>query len=302
MSRPIVTAIGMLLAVILEVASGGAASSDGERAANTKIAFSCAGDICIVNADGTGRRKLTRDKFINSYPSWSPDGRTIAFTQNLGRTLIYVVNADGSGRSRLTPRGGDDALPAWSPDGGTIAFDNNTTGQIYLMDADGSRRRPLARRTASLPAWSPDGNKIAFVAANGRRLSLTSGDIYVTYSDGTHPRRLVRNGTFPAWSPDGKQIAFLRNKRRWSKNVDVWIMNADGSRQHRLWTHSAEGGGLSWSPDGSMIALTCDGDIYIIGADGSSRRRLTTGWGDNLDPAWQPTHDGPEVATSQGRS
>jgi Tol biopolymer transport system component len=66
-------------------------------------------------------------------------------------------------------------------------------------------------------------------------------------------------------------------------------MNADGSGQRRIWTHAAEGGGLTWSPDGTKIALTSDNDIYIIDADGTAARQLTRGWGDKLDPAWQPS-------------
>jgi Tol biopolymer transport system component len=280
--------IGVLLAVALQGVTGAEGSSMGRAQANTEIAWSCNGAICVAYPDGSGGRRLTDDKFIDSYPAWSPDGKKIAFTGNLGRTVVWIMNADGSDRRRLTPRNGDDALPAWSPDGRRIALDNNITRQIDVMRPDGEQRHPLIRRTASLPAWSPDGKRIAFVSADGRRLSLTSGDIYLCRSDGTAQRRLVRNGTFPAWSPDGTKIAFLRNRRRWSRNVGVWIVNADGSWQRSIWTHAAEGGGLSWSPDGKAIALTSDNDIYVINANGTTLRQLTRGWGDNLDPAWQP--------------
>jgi TolB protein len=280
--------IGVLLAVALQGATG-AQGSMGRVQGSTKIAWSCNGAICVAYLDGSGGLRLTNDKFIDSYPAWSPDGKKIAFMGNLGKTVVWIMNADGSDRRRLTPKNGDDALPAWSPDGRTIALDNNITRQIDLMTPDGKRRHPLTRRTASLPAWSPDGKRIAFVSSDGRRLSLTSGDIYVSRIDGTAERRLVRNGTFPAWSPDGTKIAFLRNRRRWSRNVAVWIMNADGSGQRRIWTRAAEGGGLSWSPDGERIALTSDNDIYIINIEGTVTRQLTRGWGDNLDPAWQPS-------------
>src|SRR5262245_51305553 len=214
------TAVGVLLAAVVGGGVFMARTDEGSaRNARTKIAYSCNGDICVINADGGDRRRLTWDKWINSYPSWSPDGRRIAFTGNLGRTVIDVMNVDGSGRHRLTPNGASDAIPAWSPDGRTIAFDNNRTGEIDLMNADGRGRRRLTRRRSSLPSWSPDGARIAFVSTDGRQLALTSGDIYVIDSAGSHPRRLTRDGTFPAWSPDGTTIAFLRNKRRWSTYV-----------------------------------------------------------------------------------
>jgi Tol biopolymer transport system component len=284
--RGLILLTPVLVALLLQGASGATNRAEGAIDEKTRIAYSCNGGICVIYPDGSRRQQLTRDLFIDSYPSWSPDGRRIAFTGNLGRTVVDVVNADGTARRRLTPRSGDDALPAWSPDGRTIAFDNNTTRQIDLMNIDGSRH-PLTHRASSLPTWSPDGNKITFVSGDGKRLALTSGDIYVVNVDGKGERRLVRNGTFPAWSPDGTQIAFIRNGPRWSSEASIWIMSADGSHQRRLWSHSAEGGGLSWSPSGKALAFTYDSEIYTIQADGHRLRRVTLA-GDNLDPAWQP--------------
>lgn len=275
-----------LVALLLQGASGASNRAEGAVDASARIAYSCNGSICVINPDGSGRQQLTRDLFIDSYPSWSPDGRSIAFTGNLGRAVIDIIDVDGTARRRITPRSRDDALPAWSPDGRRIAFDNNTTRQIDLMTIDGGRR-PLTHRASSLPAWSPDGNTIAFVSGDGRRLALTSGDIYVINVDGSGERRLAQNGTFPAWSPDGKQIAFLRNGPRWSSDASIWIMSADGSHKRRLWSHSAEGGALSWSPSGKTLAFTYDSEIYTIQADGHRLRRVTLA-GDNLDPAWQP--------------
>jgi TolB protein len=279
------------LLAIAFLGSLGAGSGAGGRRAEARIAFACSGDICVTGAAGRGARRLTRDrKLIDSYPAWSRDGRRIAFTVNLGtRTVVDVMNADGSGRERLTRGSADEAMPAWSPDGTTLALDDNASGRIDLVSPEGDGRRPLVLRRASLPAWSPTGHEIAFVSGDGRKLALTSGDIYVVGADGSDPRLLTRNGTFPAWSPDGRTIAFLRNTRRWSEQVDVWVMNPDGSGKRRVWSHAAEGGGLSWSPDGTALALTSQDHIYVIATDGTKPRQLTRGWTMGLDPSWQPT-------------
>jgi Tol biopolymer transport system component len=276
--------------LIVAIAAGipGAGSSTGAIARTpARVAYSCTGDICTVNPDGSGRRRLTRDKWINSYPAWSPDGARIAFTGNLGRKVIYVVNADGSGRQRLTPHGGSDAFPAWSPDGRTIAFDDDRTGRVTLMNADGTGRRALVAGASSLPAWSPDGTRIAYVSGNGRRMALTSGDIYVIDRNGNGKRLLTRNGTFPTWSPDGTKIAFARNQRRWSDHVGIWVVNADGSGEHLVWATSDEGGALSWSPDGTRIAFASSETIVSIRTDGTGIREIAR-VGSNVNPAWQP--------------
>ncbi len=130
----------LLVSFLLQGASGATNRNDDNLDASARIAYSCNGGICVIYPDGSRRQQLTRDLFIDSYPSWSPDGRTIAFTGNLGRTVIDIINADGSARRRLTMRSADEALPAWSPDGRTISFDNNTTRQIDLMNVDGDRR------------------------------------------------------------------------------------------------------------------------------------------------------------------
>lgn len=284
--RGLILLTTVLVALLIQGASGATNQDESAPDANTRIAYSCNGGICVIYPDGSGRQQLTRDLFMDSYPSWSPDGRSIAFTGNLGRTVIDIINADGTARRRLTPRSGDYALPAWSPDGRTIAFDNNRTRRIDLMSIAG-RRQPLTHRASSLPTWSPDGNNIAFVSGDGRRLALTSGDIYVINVDGSSERRLAQNGTFPAWSPDGTQIAFVRNGPHWSSDASIWIMSADGSHKRRLWSQSDEGGALSWSPSGTTLAFTYNSEIYTIQADGQRLRRVTLA-GDNLDPAWQP--------------
>ena len=72
-------------------------------------------------------------------PTWSPDGRQIAFASILdGNYNIFAINVDGTNRIRLTNNPADDERPDWSPDGRQIAIADNGEGEIYVINADGT--------------------------------------------------------------------------------------------------------------------------------------------------------------------
>ena len=120
-----------------------------------------------MGSDGTNPRRLTDNSVVEVSPSWSPDGRHIAFTSwRDGNGEIYVMGSDGTNPRRLTDNSAPDWDPTWSPDGRHIAFhsDRDDNDNIYVMDSDGSNIRRLTSHEADdrSPSWSPDGRHIAF--------------------------------------------------------------------------------------------------------------------------------------------
>jgi Tol biopolymer transport system component len=189
---------------------------------------------------------------------------------------------------------------------GRIAFESdvgNGNLEIYVMNANGSRRTRLTNNSASdyNPSWSPDGQHIAFVSdRNGNY------EIYVMNADGSGLTRLMDNlsrgwkPSFWSWSPDGRRIAFYS---RHDGNDEIYVMNADGSGAICLTNNLADDRSPSWSPDGRRIAFASNRDgnweIYIMNADGNGVTRLTNNSADDRLPSWSP--DGRRIAFASNR-
>lgn len=171
--------------------------------------------IYVVNADGGGLTRLTDSSSTDWFPSWSPDGRRIAFCSNREsgdhNYDIYVMDAEGSNLTRLAEGMLDEVFfppsPAWSPDGQRIAFVSNRDGgyDIYVVSAAGNRETRLTHdpEVDENPMWSPDGAQIAFTS----RLREDDDEIfgvYVVNADGTGLTRLSHDAVedfHPVWSP-----------------------------------------------------------------------------------------------------
>lgn len=243
------------------VASRPALSPDGKH-----IAFISDRDgkpaIYVMNANGTGLRRLTNNAALNYQPTWSPDSKQILYASNLGNnTNLYTVNADGSNVVQLTHSLSDlNEQGAWSPDGKQILFASGKgTLNLSIMAADGTGAKQLTVNGRQ-PSWSPDGKQIAFVSTRDG-----SSQIYVMKADGSNVQRLTNNKSedaTPSWSPDGKQIVFVSTR---DGNSQLYVMNTDGSNVQRLTNNDAQDQLPMWiaaATGMSYIPLNADAFLY----------------------------------------
>jgi TolB protein len=175
---------------------------------------------------------------------------------------------------------------------GTI--EQRTIKEVYITDYDGeNQRRITVNRSLNItPVWSADGRAIAYTSY--RRNNRP--DIFVSFIYEGRPPETPANGTdsvhnfLPAWSPDGSRIAFMSNR---DGNLEIYVVNRDGSNARRLTNHPSNDTTPTWSPAGNQIAFTSDRSgtpqIYVVEADGlGSPRRITTSesWADRA--TWAP--------------
>jgi Tol biopolymer transport system component len=272
--------------------------------------------IYVMNADGSGERRLSNSVFNDVSPAWSPDGTRIAFAsyrEGTGGAQIYVMNADGTAQQRLTFVAGDAGWPAWSPDGARIAYSVtespagvtcSTPGfqppRTWVMNADGSNAQPVtgpndpAKTCGQLfPAWSPDGTRLAY-----EDMTTGAGGPHIATIDlATGQTRLEVPGHQPAWSPDGRSIAYYAVD---SPALRVLEVGSTGGRDVvRVDETVMFMVRPAWSPDGQHILFArfecTDGlcgfpmpppsrgkTIWSVRIDGTSLTQLTSGnWNDS---------------------
>ena len=161
-------------------------------------------ELYVMNADGSGARRLTNHPGIDTSPTWSSQGHQLAFVSDRsGAPQVYVVGVDGTGLRRITFESHCDR-PTWSPAPyNEIAYTSRTGPghDIKVVDLATNEVRQLTfgLGTNESPSYSPNGRHIAFSSTRG------SGNkqIWVVARDGRGLRRITNTGNneMPSWSP-----------------------------------------------------------------------------------------------------
>lgn len=246
-------------------------------------------EIYVADYDGANPRRITINRALNITPSWSPDGRSIAYTSyRTGIADILISNIFAGTMESPTKGVGQNFLPVFSPDGTRIAFMSNRDGnnEIYVMNRDGSDVRRLTNNPAIdvTPTWSPTGTQIAFTSER-----TGTPQIYVVGADGAGLRKVSSESYADraTWSPAPyNEIAFTA---RTGPGFDIKIQSIATGETRQITFGEGSNESPAWSPNGRHLAFVSTragrSQIFTVDRDGKNLRQLTKE-GNNTMPHW----------------
>jgi TolB protein len=249
--------------------------------------------LVVADSDGFNPQVVARSRESLMSPSWSPDGRKIAYVSfESGNSQIYVQDLTTGARELVEAhKKGINGAPAWSPDGSKLAVALSFTGhlQLYVLDVGSRHETQLTHDTAinTEPVWSPDGQSIYFTSDRSGR-----PQIYQIPAGGGSPQRISFQGSYNSNSSisyDGKELAMVQG----NGNVyRIAVMDLGLGGQVHYLSPGPLDFGPSWAPNASMLLYGATegprGVLYATSSDGMVRQRLALANGSVSDPSWGP--------------
>ncbi len=246
-------------------------------------------EVFIADYDGANPRRITINRTMNLTPSWSPDGRSIAYTSYRSGAPDLLISNIFAGTMESPTRGvGQNWLPAFSPDGSRLAFTSSRDGnsEIYVINRDGSNLVRLTNSPAidSTPTWSPTGTQIAFTSERRGQ-----PQIFVINVDGTGLRQISFESYADraTWSPAPyNEIAFTA---RTGPGFDIKILGIASGETRQITFGEGSNESPAWAPNGRHLAFMSTragrSQIFTVDRDGRNLRQLTKD-GNNTTPNW----------------
>ncbi len=219
-------------------------------------------DIYVGLVSGGALIKITHDPNLESRPSWSADGASIAYARlnDWGLWDIWQVPALGGTPRRLILNAAD---PSWSRDGRLLAYANATTRTIWVSDPAGQHARALTTTAPSLgeeafyglhdaePRFSPDGRELAYVTRRGGPY----GELSVVDVASGQVRQLTHDGALahsPSWSGDGRHVYYASSR---GGTMNIWKIAARGGEPEQITAGQGDDVQPHTSSDGARIVF-----------------------------------------------
>jgi TolB protein len=249
--------------------------------------------LMVADSDGFNPQTVVRSAEPLLSPSWSPDGRKLAYVSfESGNSAIYIQDISTGAREKVASFRGINGAPSFSPDGRQLALTLSRSGnpEIYVMDLGSRSLRQITTTSAidTEPVWSPDGSSLYFTSDRGGR-----PQIYRVPASGGSASRVTFEGNYNATASiafDGKKIAVVQGS---GNNYRIALM--DSSLGGARWTSLSPGSldeSPSFAPNASMVLYAAReggrGVLYAVSADARVRQRLVVANADVREPAWSP--------------